>query len=174
MMGNQSSDEPEQKENTSGSASVIEGWQYDESTRTLTIDSDAAMITYQPDQENAESATQTNTPWAANLAQIENIIVGDDVTLISDYAFAYASALKKITIGKGVSTLGFRCLYRCGNWDAGEDLEVIVNCDVMPALGEDIMGYTWDNPHTSLIVPISQVDQWSAALAGSRLRIVEQ
>lgn len=168
-------DEPEQKENTSSdSAIVIEGWRYDESTRTLTIDSDAAMVAYQPDQENAESATQTNTPWAANLAQIENIIVGDDVTLISDYAFAYASALKTITIGKGVSTLGFRCLYRCGNWGAGEDLEIIVNCDVMPTLGEDVMGYTWDNPNTSLIIPASQADQWRKALVGSRLRIVVQ
>jgi len=166
--------EPEQKGNTSDSASIIEGWQYDESTCTLTIDSDAAMIPYLPDQENAESATQTNAPWAANLAQIENIIVGDDVTLISDYAFAYASALKKITIGKGVSTLGFRCLYRCGNWGAGEDLEIIVNCAVMPALGEDVMGYTWDNPHTSLIVPVSQLDQWRAALGGTGLRILEK
>lgn len=167
--------EPEQKKNTSSdSASVIEGWQYDGSTHTLTIDSDAAMIAYQPDQENAESATQTNTPWAANLGKIEHIIVGDDVTLISDYAFAYASALKKITIGKGVSSIGFRCLYRCGNWDAGEDLEIIVNCDVMPVLGDDVMGYTWDNPHTSLIIPASQVDQWREALVGSRLSIVVQ
>ncbi|OQA28744.1 MAG: Internalin-A precursor [Verrucomicrobia bacterium ADurb.Bin345] len=166
--------EPEQKENTSGSATVLEGWHYDESTRTLTIDRDAAMIPYQPDQENAESATQTNTPWVANLAQIETIIVGDDVTLISDYAFAYASALKKITIGKGVSTLGFRCLYRCGNWGAGEELEVIVNCDVMPTLGEDVMGYTWDNPHTSLIIPASQADQWREALGGTGVRILEK
>ena len=74
-----------------------------------------------------------------NLARIEHIVVGDDVTLISDYAFAYASALKQITIGKGVSALN-RCLYRCGNWGAGEDLEVVVNCAVMPT-GEDVMGY---------------------------------
>ena len=167
-------DEPAQKENTSSSASVVEGWQYDESTRTLTIDSDAAMITYQPDQANAESATQTNAPWAAHLAQIENIIVADDVTLISDYAFAYASALKKITIGKSVSSLGSRCLYRCGNWGVGEDLEIIVNCAAMPVLGEDVMGFTWDNPQTFLSVPSSQVDQWRKALHGSGLRIIEQ
>lgn len=168
-------DEPEQKENTSSdSAIAIEGWRYEESTRTLTIDSDAAMIAHRPDQENAESAMQTNTPWAANLGQIENIIVGDDVTLISDYAFAYASALKKITIGEGVSALGFRCLYRCGNLGAGEDLEIIVNCDNMPALGEDVMGYTWDSPHTSLIVPASQADQWRESLGEVGLRIVVQ
>ena len=151
-----------------------DGWQYDEATRTLTIDNDAPMTAYKPDQENAESATLTNTPWAANLAQIEQIIVGDAVTHISDYAFAYTSALKKITIGKGVSSLGFRCLYRCGNWDAGEDLEIIVNCAAMPALGEDVMGYTWDNPQTFLSVPSSQADQWRKALHESRLRIVEQ
>lgn len=151
-----------------------DGWQYDEATRTLTIDNDAPMTAYKPDQENAESATLTNTPWAANLAQIEQIIVGDAVTHISDYAFAYTSALKKITIGKGVSSLGFRCLYRCGNWDAGEDLEIIVNCAAMPALGEDVMGYTWDNPQTFLSVPSSQADQWRKALHESRLLIVEQ
>ncbi|MDI9504746.1 MAG: leucine-rich repeat domain-containing protein [Bacillota bacterium] len=166
--------EPERRENTSGPVHVTEGWHYDESTRTLTIDSDAAMVAYQPDQENAEAATQTNAPWAANLAQIEHIIVGDNVTLLSDYAFAYASALKQITIGKSVSTMGFRCLYRCGGWNAGEDLEIIVNCDVMPALGEDVMGYTWDNPHTFLTVPVSQAEQWKAELVGSRLRIVVQ
>ena len=122
----------------------------------------------------AHDIPAVNTPWAANLAQIEQIIVGDAVTHISDYAFAYTSALKKITIGKGVSSLGFRCLYRCGNWDAGEDLEIIVNCAAMPMLGEDVMGFTWDNPQTFLSVPSSQADQWRKALHESRLRIVEQ
>ena len=165
-------DEQQQPENTISPSSAGEGWQYDGSTHTLTIESDAAMIAYQPDQENAESATQTNTPWAANLAQIEQIIVSDDVTLISDYAFAYTSALKKITIGTSVASLGWRCLYRSGNWGAGEDLEIIVNCSVMPALGLDVLGYTWDNPHTFLTVPASQVDLWTKALGGVALRIV--
>lgn len=150
------------------------GWRYDASTRTLVIESDAAMVAYGPNQENLDAATQTNAPWSAYLAQIEQIIVGDDVTQISDYAFAFTSALKKITIGNKVASLGERCLYKCGNWQAGDDLEIIVNCSAMPALGMDAMGYTWDNPNTVLRVPASQIDQWLNELSGGGRRIVVQ
>jgi len=36
------------------------------------------------------------------------------------------------------------------------------------------MGYTWDNPHTSLIIPASQADQWREALGGTGVRILEK
>lgn len=161
----------EQTGNGAKPADSTEGWQYDAASRTLFIQSDAAMAAYQPNQDNAEAATQTNAPWAADLAKIEQIVVGDEVTRISDYAFAFASALKKITIGKSVSSLGWRCLYRCGNWQAGVDLEILVNCASMPTLGSDVMGYTWDNPHTFLTVPAAQIEQWKAALNGHTFRI---
>lgn len=167
-------DDPERPQSNVEPMDSIEGWQYDASTHTLMIHSDAAMIAYQPNHENAEEATQTNAPWAADLAQIEQIIVGDDVTRISDYAFAYASALRRITIGKGVTSLGWRCLYRCGHWQAGDDLEIFVNCSSVPALGDDALGYTWDNPHTFLTVPTSQIDQWKTMLGKHALRIVAQ
>ncbi len=148
------------------------GWQYDASTCTLTIESDAAMVAYKPDQENIDAATQTNAPWSAYLSQMEQIIVGDDVTQISDYAFAYASALKKITIGSKVASLGERCLYKCGNWQEGVELEIIVNCSSMPVLGMDTMGYTWDNQHAVVFVPASQLDQWLTEIGGTALKFV--
>ena len=155
-------------------AKPLAGWQYDKTTRTLTITSDEAMINYAPDQENAEMAKQTNAPWADSLSQIEQIVVSDTVTHISDYAFAYASALKQVTIGKGVTSLGWRCLYRCGNWQAGRDLEIFIRCTTMPTLGTDAFGYTWDNPHAFLNVPTSQIDQWNKLMGEYAIRIVAE
>lgn len=155
-------------------AKPLAGWQYDKTTRTLTITSDEAMINYAPDQENAEMAKQTNAPWADSLSQIEQIVVSDSVTHISDYAFAYASALKQVTIGKGVTSLGWRCLYRCGNWQAGRDLEIFIRCTTMPTMGTDAFGYTWDNPHAFLNVPISQIDQWNKLMGEYAIRIVAE
>jgi internalin A len=153
-------------------ADPLAGWQYDKTTHTLTITSDEAMIDYAPDQENAEMAKQTNAPWADSLSQIEQIVVSDTVTHISDYAFAYTSALKQVTIGKGVTSLGWRCLYRCGNWQGGRDLEIFIRCASMPTLGTDAFGYTWDNPHAFLNVPTSQIDQWNKLMGVYAIRIV--
>ncbi len=164
-------DEPAQTENPASGDDLATSWHYDAATKTLTIQSDAAMQSYQPNQDDAETATQTNAPWAMYLAEIEHIVVSNSVTQISDYAFAYASALQRITIGEGVTLMGWRCLYRCGNWMQKHDLEIIINCATMPTLGDDIMGYTWDNPHAYLMVPTEQVDQWRKVAGGYALRI---
>ncbi len=153
---------------------IVGGWRYDEPTRTLFIESDEAMVPFAPDQENVDAATRTDAPWSLYLTQIEQITVGDGVTKISDYAFAYATALRKVTIGKDVASLGMRCLYRCDNAQSGEELEIIVNCSSMPSLGEDVMGYTWDSPQTVVRVPESQIDQWLKDLSGGGRRIVVQ
>lgn len=100
------------KSDTLATDAAEQGWTYDAESRTLTINSDAAMTAYLPDNDDAEKATKTNAPWAEYLPLIKSIVVQDNVTRISDYAFAYCSALNNVTVGTNVASLGYRCFYR--------------------------------------------------------------
>jgi len=145
-------------------------WKYEESTHTLYVNSDSAMVPYAPNNDDAEMATATGAPWAEYLPEIESIVVGDSVTRISDYAFAYCSSLKNVTVGEKVSSLGLRCFYRCGDWGHNAEVAVTFNCATVPAFGEDVFGYTWDNPNVTLYVPADLLQKWGDANLGRDMK----
>ncbi len=134
-------------------------WEYDAVTKTLYVNDDSAMAAYTPDKENEEGTT-TNTPWAEYLPEIEVVVVGDNVTFIGDYAFAFMPVLRKVTVGTGVTALGWRCFYRCGDWGRQSEIRMTFNCAALPSFGEDTFGYTWDNSDASIIVPEDQKEGW--------------
>jgi len=149
------------------------GWTYDAESRTLTINSDAAMTAYQPDNDDAEKAAKTNAPWAEYLPLIKSIVVQDNVTRISDYAFAYCSALNNATVGINVTSLGYRCFYRCGDFISQREMTVTINCASMPVMGEDVLGWTWNNRNLTVYVA-ANLDDWLAAIGGHEMKIVKK
>lgn len=149
-----------------------QGWEYDQASRTLTLYNDVPMTAYQPDRADyPEGSTRTDAPWGDYLSEIKQIVVGDAVTKMSDYAFAYCTALKKITIGENVTSIGKRCLYRCGDWQNKQSLTIIIRCTAMPSLGEDVMGYTWDNSNVYVTVPQEHLTDWQNAIGQHGLQL---
>ena len=148
----------------------VSDWEYDAATKTLVVNNDAAMENYFPNKQN-EEGTITNAPWADYLSEIEVIVVGDDVTYIGDYAFAFAAALKEVTVGTGVNALNWRCFYRCGDWENQPELRMTFNCASLPSFGEDVFGYTWDNNNAWLNVPEDQQEGWYSYLGNYAINI---
>lgn len=136
------------------------GWEYDASSKTLYVNDD--MGAFEPNAPDFDGTT-SNTPWAEYLPEIENIVVGDDVTIIGDYAFAFCTNLKNIEVGKNVTSLDFRCFFKCGDFDNDSNIDMHFNST--PGFGEDVFGYTWDNPNVVIYVPDDMKDYWAQFIA---------
>ena len=74
-------------------------WTFDEKTSTLTISGTGAMY-------NDYYYYAGSRPWDDYYQDIKNVVVGDNVTTIGDYAFYNHGSLEKITIGNSVTTIG--------------------------------------------------------------------
>lgn len=145
-------------------------WKYDAKTHTLTVNSNTVMAAYAPDAENENGAT-TNAPWAEYLPEIETIVIGNNVTFIGDYTFAFCPLLKNVTVGENVISLGWRCFYRCSDWEGKSDITFTFNGTKMPTLGIDVFGYTWDNPNMKLYVSADTQASWSTAFENYEKRV---
>lgn len=71
-------------------------WQFDETTKTLTISGTGAMDDY----------TAEHTPWNAVLSQTERVEVADGVTRIGKNAFAGAAVLSEVSLADSVTNIG--------------------------------------------------------------------
>lgn len=131
-------------------------WEYDEGTKTLYVNAD--MGAFEPDAPDFDGTT-SNAPWAAFLPEIENIVVGDDVTVIGDYAFAFCPNLRSVEVGGNVGALDFRCFFKCGDFDNDSNIDMYFNST--PEFGEDVFGYTWDNPNVVIYVPDDMKEYWA-------------
>ncbi len=80
-------------------------WNYDAATKTLTFSGTAIPSYNDPDER----------PWIAYVAEVENIVIEDDVTSIGNYAFYGCSGLTTVTIGSGVTYIGMDVFYDCKN-----------------------------------------------------------
>ncbi len=83
-------------------------WSYDPNSKVLTIG-------------NAGEFTENMQFGAEAPAEMEELVIGNNVTAIGEYAFAGISTLKKVTIGESVKTIYDRAFYNCVN------LETIFN-----------------------------------------------
>ena len=72
-------------------------WQYDINSKTLYITGNGSMEDYTKPYE---------APWGIYILEMQNLIVGDGVTSIGNYAFAGSSSLNNVTIADSVSKLG--------------------------------------------------------------------
>ena len=142
-------------------AAAEEGWKYDKGTKTLYVNAD--MGTFEPDAPDFDGTT-SNAPWAAYLPKIERIVVGDDVTVIGEYAFAFCTNLQKVEVGKNVTALENRCFFKCGDFDNDSSIDFHFNSTpefVGGFVDGDIFGYTWDNPNVIIYVPDDMKEYWA-------------
>jgi hypothetical protein len=75
-----------------------QGDSWDETTKTLTV--------------NTETVAQNAY---RNRSEIENVIISNGVTSISDYAFYYCTNLKTVFIGNGVTSIGNYAFLECNS-----------------------------------------------------------
>ena len=80
-------------------------WNYDADTKTLTF-SGTVIPSYEDPEER---------PWKDYVSEVEKIVISDDVTRIGDFAFEACSGLTTVTIGNGVTYIGFDAFYNCTN-----------------------------------------------------------
>jgi len=93
----------------SGTCGDHAAWNYDDTTKTLTIRGSGAMCDY-----NCDPTTNIpNTPWSG--LDINNVEIESGVTSIGDSAFSGCSTLSSITIPDGVTSIGDSAFFYCGS-----------------------------------------------------------
>ncbi len=80
-------------------------WNYDPSTKILTISGNGPMEDY----------SSTTAPWADIKSDIETIMIMDSVTSVGAGAFKDCSSLKTVNLPNSVTTIGENAFYNCGS-----------------------------------------------------------
>ena len=73
-------------------------WEYDETTKTLTISGTGDMTDW--------TLMGSDVPWADKAADIEKVVINSGITSIGDLAFRGCTGLTQITIPDGVTSIG--------------------------------------------------------------------
>ncbi len=87
---------------TSGTCGDDLTWVYNNGT--LTIMGTGAMKNY---------TSSSHAPWYSYRNSITNVVIGNYVTSIGNYAFYYCTTMKSVTIGDSVATIGNNAFYEC-------------------------------------------------------------
>ena len=153
---------------TCGDTSENEGkdvtWNYDTTTKTLTISGTGPMM-YYGSALDSDSKYHSTAPWSHLDSEIQKVIVGDGVTYIGSYAFAYCTALTSVSLPASVMELGQGVFYTCTG------LERITLPTAVSSIGADAFGYC--NQLTRIEIPRTEkvtlgagaFDNGSASLA---------
>ncbi|MGI6265168.1 MAG: leucine-rich repeat protein [Acutalibacteraceae bacterium] len=78
-------------------------WNYNSSTKTLTISGTGSMTNYE----------YGGAPWYTYRSSIATVIIGNSVTSIGDVAFYYCTGLTSVTIPNSVTSIGNEAFYNC-------------------------------------------------------------
>ena len=84
-------------------------WNYDESSKTLTISGTGAMYNYN------YNVTDNKAPWFRYRENFLTVKIESGVTTIGDDAFSYCSSLTSVTIPNRVTTIGDDAFYYCSS-----------------------------------------------------------
>ena len=85
-----------------------EGWNFDETTGTLTLDGSGAMKEY---------TSAAEAPWYSYRDSIAHLVVKSGVTSLSSYAFVDCQNLEDITLPDTLQTIGTMTFYGCDKLD---------------------------------------------------------
>ena len=125
-------------------------WNYDAATKTLTFSGTAIPSYYDPDER----------PWIAYVAEVENIVIEDDVTSIGNYAFYDCDGMTTVTIGSGVTYIGMDVFYDCKNVE-------VVYCNADPEKLEWEESCCDDFKYDgSTIIKVADAAPWIAKFTG--------
>lgn len=119
-------------------------WSYDPNSKVLTI-GNAGSFT-----ENMQFGVEAPT-------EMEELVIGNNVTAIGENAFAGISTLKKVTIGESVKTIHNNAFYNCVN------LETIFNYRPTPTNAYSTAFDGVDKFECKLYVLPSSIDMYKAA-----------
>ena len=86
------------------------GAQGDNLTWTLTCDS---VLTISGTGAMADYQNATQTPWNGYSSLIQSVIMNDNVTTVSNYAFAFCSNLKNVSLNQTLTTIGEHAFFSC-------------------------------------------------------------
>ncbi|SFO46276.1 leucine-rich repeat domain-containing protein [Prevotella sp. tf2-5] len=119
-------------------------WNYDAGTKTLTFSGTMIPSYNDPDER----------PWIAYVAEVENIVIEDDVTSIGNYAFYDCTGMTTVTIGSGVTYIGYDAFYDCKNVE-------VVYCNADPTkLTWDESGCDDFKPDGTTIINVADAAPW--------------
>ena len=85
------------------------GWSYNSSTKTLYINSNSAMIDYNEKESR---------PWHYIINAIQNIVISENVTYISKWAFGDCTAVTNITIPSSITAIEENAFFNCSALNA--------------------------------------------------------
>ena len=119
-------------------------WSYDPANKVLTIG-------------NAGSFTENMQYGVEAPTEMEELVIGNNVTAIGENAFAGISTLKKVTIGESVKTIYDRAFYNC------ENLETIFNYRPTPTNAYSTAFDGVDKFECILYVLPNSIDMYKAA-----------
>ena len=105
---------------TSGTCGANLTWTLDDNG-TLTISGTGNMTDW---------SSPSYVPWYSSRDSIKDVIIGNSVTSIGKYAFAYCSSLKSVTIGNSVTSIGYGAFAYCSS------LKSVVIPDSVESIGE--------------------------------------
>ena len=128
---------------TSGTCGENVTWTFDEVTGTLTVSGTGPMYDYE----------FNNRPWNDYSDMICEIVIGDNVTTISDDAFFGFPCLCDVTLGDSVTTIGN---YAFGSNPALNSITIPVS---VVTIGRDVF---WEGATLTDIYYCGTQDQWNA------------
>ena len=96
---------------TSGTCGENVTWNYNDSTKTLTIGGTGAMSDFNWDFYNYNNVT--SAPWQPYYNTMQTVVIQSGVTSIGKSAFYGCTGLTSVTIGNGVTSIGDYAFYLC-------------------------------------------------------------
>ena len=110
-------------------------WTYDNESKTLTISGSGAL-------------TSNYTYGAEAPSQMQNLIIGNEVTEIGDSAFCEMSTINHLIIGGGVATIGEYAFAECRNFD-----DITSYATTVPTIYETTFNNVGNKQYIFLYVP---------------------
>ena len=123
-------------------------WVFNPATGTLTISGKGKMADYSYD----------SMPWYAYKDQIKSVEIGEDITVIGDYAFSGCEKLTSITIPSSVQTIGSYAFNSCIS------LESITIPENVTSIGNS--AFTNCYKFTSIAIPSNVTSIGNSAFSG--------
>ena len=143
------------KADASGTCGANLTWVYTTADNTLTISGTGDMSNYEWIKISSNSQS-LNIPWKGYSSSIKNVIIGDGVTSIGNYAFYGCSGLTSVTIPDAVTSIGDNAFYTSNRLEAIRILADTINFNGMP-FNATLLGF---GKTILLAEEETQVDEW--------------